>query len=122
MSQSFHFLQLLMLKRSSFPLCLSQDNQKNGWAPSSTPHTYLFPVQSEALKLKSFCFFFFSLQFLSSSVRLIMEAVPVTGLLFIVEGFVGSTQVQLRCRGTASFALQGCSDDFPRWTVGQQEY
>lgn len=54
----FHFLQLLMLKRSSFPLCLSRDNQKNGWAPSSTPHTYLFLVQSEALKLQSFFFFF----------------------------------------------------------------
>lgn len=35
-----------------------------------------------------------------------MEAVPVAGLLFIVEAFVGSTQVQLRCGGTASFALQ----------------
>lgn len=70
------------------------------WSDFLFHSTYLFLVSSEALKLQCFFFCFFSsLQFLSSSVQLIMEAVPVTGLLFIVEAFVGSTQVQLHCRG-----------------------
>lgn len=81
------------------------------WLNSVFHSTYLFLVSSQALKLHSFVLFFFleffTLQFLSSSVQLIMEAVPVTGLLFIVEAFVGSTQVQLCCRGASSFTLQG---------------
>lgn len=40
---------------------------------------------------------------LSSSVQLIIQAVPVIGLLFIAMGYVGSTHVQLYSGGMARF-------------------
>lgn len=54
---------------------------------SQTP-TYHVLIQTETRSLPRFF-----LKLLSSSVQLIIQAVPVIGLLFIAGGYVGSTHV-----------------------------